>query len=530
MASLKFNFNNEYRRVNLSSYFPNQHPVAYGAITKLITVKFLLEKIFAIYSPLLNEKQVKLSWIDQDGDAIKFSTDEELQDALYYQYKATENCTFKFNIELIPVAGSAIPSATPCSTQVPLDADSPVHAGVQCDECQQSPVRKNFDLCQNCESKQIQPFPMVKIYHPDQAPAAIFVAVNEDGQEGMGWRHGGRFGRGFGRHHGEGGGHHGFPKHCGGGRKFWKHFMKASGCPFPGENEDVPVETTAQFTQHSDAPFGVASQATPVGSATSGSTPAMSETKEEISKKPKARFVHDVTFPDGTTVPPGTVYLKIWKVRNDGTTSWPDGSVIVPAGGDLFTTADFSDLLPAAAAGEEVDVSVQLTAPMHTGRHVAYFRLQTKEGTNFGHRLWSDIRVSTEDDIDATSPTGWQVLSGILSQSQEGTETGEVDKEERQEEQPESTTTESASPVVVVDQPIEEPEVVEKTPAPTPSAPAVVSPYASELKTLADMGFVDETVILPLLYHHIPNPNGTPNPEGMQAVVMQLLSMSMSFR
>jgi hypothetical protein len=45
-----------------------------------------------------------------------------------------------------------------------------------------------------------------------------------------------------------------------------------------------------------------------------------------------ARFVKDVTFPDGTTVQPGSVFLKTWRIRNDGTQRWPDNVVLTCAG------------------------------------------------------------------------------------------------------------------------------------------------------------------------------------------------------
>jgi len=567
MASLKFHYNNEYRRINLISYLPNQRPVPYYSITKLITVQFLLDKIAAVFSPTLNEKKIMLSWKDQDGDSIKFSTDEELQDALFNQYKATgtENCTFKFDIEIfvdpiesIPVGAAAFGGASMSNdTELP---ETPVHIGVTCDECQLNPirgtrykcaVRRNFDLCQNCERKVTQPFPMVKIYHPDQAPAAIYIALNEESENNMnqgGCRFGGRF---RGRHHGEGGpfsqrhgGHH-F-----GGRKFWKQFMKAAGCPFPTDC-DEPVETTAHYsTQNSNEPQPPFSGGT-TASANATNAPTQSantEPKDDaVSKKPKARFVHDVTFPDGTTVPPGTVYLKVWRVRNDGTVAWPDGSTIVPAGGDLFTAVDFSDLLPSAPVGEEVDIAVQLTAPLDTGRHVAYFRLQTREGTNFGHRLWSDIRVSTEEEIDAASTTGWQVVSGILNQENSTPEVQEAEPvhEEVQEEVPVVAPSAPELQIPVTTEEVVEPyrpngrnpfiaEEVEDIPLPheeevVETVIGAPSPYAAELKLLADMGFVEHGQILPLLSRYVPHPNGQPNPEAMQAIVMQLLSSSNNF-
>jgi len=53
---------------------------------------------------------------------------------------------------------------------------------VTCDECGMSPivgirykcaVREDYDLCEKCERSKLQPYPMVKIVNPDQAPQAL---------------------------------------------------------------------------------------------------------------------------------------------------------------------------------------------------------------------------------------------------------------------------------------------------------------------------------------------------------------------
>lgn len=49
--------------------------------------------------------------------------------------------------------------------------------------------------------------------------------------------------------------------------------------------------------------------------------------------------------------------------------------------------------------GNECEITLQLTAPELTGRHVAYFRMRTSEGAYFGQRLWADIRVTEEEQV-----------------------------------------------------------------------------------------------------------------------------------
>lgn len=57
-----------------------------------------------------------------------------------------------------------------------------VHKGVTCDGCKAEPIlgvryncagREDYDLCCACEAKEIQPYPMLKIYKHDQRPSTF---------------------------------------------------------------------------------------------------------------------------------------------------------------------------------------------------------------------------------------------------------------------------------------------------------------------------------------------------------------------
>lgn len=121
--------------------------------------------------------------------------------------------------------------------------------------------------------------------------------------------------------------------------------------------------------------------------------------------RPALRFVRDITYPDGIIIAPGTVFSKIWRVRNDGQEDWPEGVCLCNAGGDILSDPEAQDPLPALPAGEEVDVSVQLRAPECCGRFISYFKAQTSEGDKFGQRLWCNVVVSDEGD-------DWNMVSG----------------------------------------------------------------------------------------------------------------------
>ena len=76
-------------------------------------------------------------------------------------------------------------------------------------------------------------------------------------------------------------------------------------------------------------------------------------------------FIADVTYPDNSNVPAGTVFEKTWEIANVGTEAWvgwslqcmdtPDTSVLMPVESRVA--------IPDTQPGEHVQLSVQLRAP-----------------------------------------------------------------------------------------------------------------------------------------------------------------------
>lgn len=98
----------------------------------------------------------------------------------------------------------------------------------------------------------------------------------------------------------------------------------------------------------------------------------------------QAAFVADVTFPDGTLVSPGQVFLKTWRLRNSGSCAWTTDYALVFASGDRMggpAEAPFPTNVP---PGGTVDLSVALTAPAGTGTYTGNWRLRNAQGQVFG--------------------------------------------------------------------------------------------------------------------------------------------------
>lgn len=114
------------------------------------------------------------------------------------------------------------------------------------------------------------------------------------------------------------------------------------------------------------------------------------------------------TVTDGTVLPPNHIFTQTWYLRNEGTVSWPADCAVKFVGGDYMgrvdprRPADVFELADASmstvcsqpvAPGEQVPFTVMLRTPAREGKAISYWRLTTKDGLKFGHRLWCDINV-----------------------------------------------------------------------------------------------------------------------------------------
>mmetsp|Transcript_27253 Transcript_27253/g.62852 ORF Transcript_27253/g.62852 Transcript_27253/m.62852 type:complete len:467 (+) Transcript_27253:87-1487(+) len=110
----------------------------------------------------------------------------------------------------------------------------------------------------------------------------------------------------------------------------------------------------------------------------------------------KARFVDDVTIPDGTVLAPNTEFTKIWRMRNAGPSEWPEQTSLrlVGKGSDRMGAPDAAPLPRAVAPDTEVDISVPMVAPAAAGRYQSYWRLAAPDGRKFGQRVWTLVNVN----------------------------------------------------------------------------------------------------------------------------------------
>ena len=105
-----------------------------------------------------------------------------------------------------------------------------------------------------------------------------------------------------------------------------------------------------------------------------------------------ARFVEDLSIPDGTVAAQEEVLDKRWAVLNAGTCDWSAGYRLVRIDEGLIEAPEELALYP-ARAGETGVWSVQLTTPKQPGDQRASWQAQAPDGSLFGDPVFVLVEV-----------------------------------------------------------------------------------------------------------------------------------------
>ncbi len=115
-------------------------------------------------------------------------------------------------------------------------------------------------------------------------------------------------------------------------------------------------------------------------------------------------YVNDVTVPDGTTMSPGKSFVKTWLVLNNGSCTWTTSYKLSFASGEQMNGASVA--VPSSVpAGQQVQLSVNLTAPSTAGDFTGWWRLQNDKGQYFGNAFSVVIKVSGSTTNTPSSST-----------------------------------------------------------------------------------------------------------------------------
>jgi hypothetical protein len=113
----------------------------------------------------------------------------------------------------------------------------------------------------------------------------------------------------------------------------------------------------------------------------------------------RAQFISDVTVPDGTTFQPNVVFSKTWRLKNVGTCTWTNYSLMFDSG-EKMGGPDSAVIPTTVAPGQTVDITISLTAPANAGKYRGYWKLKNNSGVPFGigsagtKSFWVEIKVA----------------------------------------------------------------------------------------------------------------------------------------
>ena len=233
-------------------------------------------------------------------------------------------------------------------------------------------ARRDYDICETCEEKVAYRHPLIKIVNPSRAAAlkAVhrkYLLHNRPADDDQYQSH--RFGplHPSRSHHGVKGS---WPSSQG---PSVRH-LAVTNINGPTSREKEQQERAKDFEVAAARPSNAghvssitcqerSSQLKLYGVRAISTAMASSSCRRRLlqDERPNLRFVRHVTCPDGTRVPPGTVFSKTWRVRNDGPVAWPPGSALVYSSGDRLPFDEPVRPVNLPCPGAEVDITVRLS-------------------------------------------------------------------------------------------------------------------------------------------------------------------------
>jgi len=107
----------------------------------------------------------------------------------------------------------------------------------------------------------------------------------------------------------------------------------------------------------------------------------------------------DETIPKGTVFRPGERFRKVWRVRNNGRSSWSQTTLrwaAAPPSVNLIATGTMTLAVPPTAPGQLAELQLEMQAPQQAGTKQSLWQLQSATGQAFGPVLSAVIEVRQE--------------------------------------------------------------------------------------------------------------------------------------
>ena len=140
-------------------------------------------------------------------------------------------------------------------------------------------------------------------------------------------------------------------------------------------------------------------------------------TSAPVSRCDSAAFVGDVTYPDGSTVPLGGPFTKIWRLQNTGTCTWTTSYALVYVSGERFGAPAAVAMPTNVGPGQTVDLEVNLTAPSQSGSYRGFWKLRNSSNVLFGIGASADSNFYVDVKVTGYTVTGYDFLTNYCEAS-----------------------------------------------------------------------------------------------------------------
>ena len=130
-----------------------------------------------------------------------------------------------------------------------------------------------------------------------------------------------------------------------------------------------------------------------------------------VSRCDSATFVGDVTYPDGSTVPLGGAFTKIWRLQNTGTCTWTTSYAFVYVTGERFGAPAAVAMPTNVGPGQTVDLAVNLTAPNQNGQYRGFWKLRNSSSVLFGIGPSADSNFYVDIKVTGYTVTGYDFMA-----------------------------------------------------------------------------------------------------------------------
>ena len=97
-----------------------------------------------------------------------------------------------------------------------------------------------------------------------------------------------------------------------------------------------------------------------------------------------AKFIEDVTVPDGTLFSPGTAFVKTWRIENLSMCTWTTSYSLVFVRGYLMGAPVVINFPTPVPPGATVDLWANMIAPSTSGHYYGFWKLRDDTGRIFG--------------------------------------------------------------------------------------------------------------------------------------------------